>query len=45
MASGWFAEDKDSEAVERAMIAAAAWFSQVEWARLGIDSPPPEPAS
>ena len=25
---GFFAEDKDSEAVERAMIAAAAWFSQ-----------------
>jgi hypothetical protein len=45
VASGSFPEDKDSEAVERAMIAAAAWFSQVEWARLGIDSPPPEPAS
>lgn len=44
-ASGSFKEDKDSEAVERAMIAAAAWFSQVEWARLGIDSPLPEPAS
>ena len=27
-ASGDFTEDKDSEAVERAMIAAAAWFSQ-----------------
>jgi hypothetical protein len=45
VADGLFPEDKDSEAVERAMIAAAAWFSQVEWARLGIDSPPPEPAS
>jgi hypothetical protein len=45
VASGSFPEDKDSEAVERAMIAAAAWFSQVEWATLGIDSPPPEPAS
>jgi hypothetical protein len=44
-ASGSFKEDKDSEAVERAMIAASAWFSQVEWATLGIDSPPPEPAS
>jgi hypothetical protein len=45
VADGLFPEDKDSEAVERAMIAAAAWFSQVEWATLGIDSPPPEPAS
>lgn len=27
-AKGDFAEDADSEAVERAMIAAAAWFSQ-----------------
>ena len=27
-AAGEFAEDKDSEAVERAMIAAAAWFTQ-----------------
>ena len=44
-ASGSFKEDKDSEAVERSMIAAAAWFSQVEWARLGTDSPEPEPAS
>jgi hypothetical protein len=44
-ASGSFQEDKDSEAVERAMIAAAAWFTQAEWATLGIDSPPPEPAS
>jgi hypothetical protein len=45
LADGDFPEDKDSEAVERAMIAAAAWFSQVEWARLETDSPPPEPAS
>jgi hypothetical protein len=45
MASGWFAEDKDSEAVERAMIAASAWFTQADPATLGIDSPPPEPAS
>jgi hypothetical protein len=27
-ARGSFPEDSDSEAVERAMIAAAAWFSQ-----------------
>ncbi len=27
-AAGDFAEDRDSEAVERALIAAAAWFSQ-----------------
>jgi hypothetical protein len=27
-AAGDFAEDRDSEAVERAMIAAAAWFTQ-----------------
>jgi hypothetical protein len=45
VADGLFPEDKDSEAVERAMIAAAAWFSQAEWARLETDSPPPEPAS
>jgi hypothetical protein len=44
-ASGSFKEDKDSEAVERAMIAASAWFSQVEWARLETDSPESEPAS
>lgn len=31
---GRFSEDKDSEAVERAMIAAAAWFSQ----RQGLDT-------
>jgi hypothetical protein len=28
--AGEFAEDKDSEAVERAMIAASAWFTQAE---------------
>jgi hypothetical protein len=44
-ASGSFKEDKDSEAVERAMIAASAWFTQADPATLGIDSPPPEPAS
>jgi hypothetical protein len=44
-AGGALHEDKDSEAVERAMTAAASWFSQVEWARLGTDSPEPEPAS
>jgi hypothetical protein len=42
---GMFSEDKDSEAVERAMIAASAWFTQADPATLGIDSPPPEPAS
>jgi hypothetical protein len=42
---GRFTEDKDSEAVERSMIAAAAWFTQADPATLGIDSPPPEPAS
>jgi hypothetical protein len=42
---GRFAEDKDSEAVERAMIAASAWFTQADPATLEIDSPPPEPAS
>jgi hypothetical protein len=42
---GRFTEDKDSEAVERAMIAASAWFTQADPATLGIDSPPPEPAS
>jgi hypothetical protein len=44
-ASGSFKEDKDSEAVERAMIAASACFTQADPATLGIDSPPPEPAS
>jgi hypothetical protein len=44
-ANGIFAEDKDSEAVERAMIAASSWFTQADPATLGIDSPPPEPAS
>jgi hypothetical protein len=45
VADGLFPEDKDSEAVERAMIAASAWFTQADPATLGIDSPPPEPAS
>jgi hypothetical protein len=30
LATGDFPEDKDSEAVERAMVAAAAWFSQAQ---------------
>lgn len=29
-ADGQFTEDKDSDAVERALIAAAAWFTQAE---------------
>jgi hypothetical protein len=45
VAAGDLIEDKDSEAVERAMIAASAWFTQADPATLGIDSPPPEPAS
>jgi hypothetical protein len=44
-ASGSFKEDKDTEAVERSLIAAAAWFTQVDSATLGIDSPLPEPVS
>jgi hypothetical protein len=38
-ASGSFKEDKDTDAVERAMIAASAWFTQADPATLGIDSP------
>jgi hypothetical protein len=37
VAGGNFSEDKDSEAVERAMIAAAAYFTQASAATLGID--------
>jgi hypothetical protein len=37
LARGGFPEDKDSEAVERAMIAAAAYFTQAAAATLGID--------
>jgi hypothetical protein len=38
-ANGSIIEDKDYEAVERAMIGAVAWFTQVDAATLGTDSP------
>jgi hypothetical protein len=38
-ANGSIIEDKDHEAVERAMIGAVAWFTQVDAATLGTDSP------
>jgi hypothetical protein len=38
IARGSFPEDKDHEAVERAMIGAVAWFTQVDAATLGTDS-------
>jgi hypothetical protein len=44
-ASGSFKEDKDTEATGRAMIAASDYFTQVDSATLGIDSPLPEPVS
>jgi hypothetical protein len=37
-ANGSIIEDKDYEAVERAMIGAVAWFTQVDAATLGTDS-------
>jgi hypothetical protein len=37
-ANGSIIEDKDHEAVERAMIGAVAWFTQVDAATLGTDS-------
>jgi hypothetical protein len=38
VAYGSFTDDKDHEAVERAMIGVVAWFTQVDAATLGTDS-------